>query len=762
MLSTAPTHRPAARWAASLMTAAALVAAAGCESNKKTRTTRSDTEPRSTVRTASQTGTATTRTVAATRGTRQTSATLDNVLRITKYLPTEVVAGNPFQYQVTVENTSDNLMLRNVWIREHEGFMHSLGGQTAMMGPQGVPMAVPAGGAGMRATTVGGGGQPAVRTASQPGTVGGVQPAGMTMQQDRAATTMTETTTTVVERDLTIDTRDQRGEIPPLPRPADADANITAQSRQIRDESRNLDRDLERMAARTDEQRRDTAGLVNQPAGQRDALSQQYEDPRQDPTRPDIRTTGYEQRQGIPTPGPGGAEQSDQPGQLNGAERTVTERTIIRETGMQQQPSIQQTGMPQRGMMGQPGPVFRPVGMAPPGFQGEAGGRAQDYFVGDLAPGESRTITVSSVVPGAGEHMICTSAAYTPMMCSLVSAIQPQLQLTKAAPEEAAIGQEIVYRLTVTNTGVGPARDVVIVDPLPGDMRTAQGQNQVQIDVGTLEAGESRTFTLNGIAPGPGRYTNIARVTAAGGLTDEAQASTNVRQARLRIEKRGPEVEYTNIGADFEIAVTNEGDAPAYNVMLEDIMPPGARFLEASDGGVAGADRVSWNLGTIPPGQTRTILVRMAGMQAGTLENCAVATAAGVEPVRDCTTVRFEGIAALLLEVVDLDDPIRVGGRTTYEITVINQGSAEVTNISLDTELDERTRFATADGPSPFGRTDVGASFRPLPTLGPGQRATFRVVVDAQAPGDTRFRVNMRADQLTRPVIETESTRIVE
>lgn len=749
MLSNARTPRPAARWA-SLMTAAALVAAAGCESNKDNRSTRSTTRsgPDTTVRTASQTGSANVRTAAATRGMRESSATLDNVLRITKYLPQEVIAGTPFEYQVTVENTSDNLMLHNVWIREHTGMSHSpgMGGQTALH-------------SGMQQN---------------------VQTTGMHQGHATSTAQTTGTTTrtdyqTGPDRDITLDNRDQ--------------------------------------------------------------LDQR----RQDPTRPDIRTTGYEQRQGIPTPGPGGAEQSDQPGELNGdrnnlnrdrtdpgtdlsreirdeerdlsrdiretARQTEMDRRdsggVITQTELSRQPAdsgqrdafgdpyqrpadldrdvrFQQTGFQQRTTTttqqvgGQSwdntrwnqqdfdqGRTFRPVGMGPTGM-GQEGGASNDYFVGDLGPGESRTITVSSVAPGAGQQMICTSAAYTPVMCMAVNAIQPFLNLTKTGPEEASVGQEVAWQLTVTNTGVGPAREVVITDPLPGDMRTASGDNQVRIDVGTLNAGESKTFTVTAVAPTTGRFTNIARVEASGGLTDEAQASTNVRQARLEIEKRGPEVEYTNIGADFEIAVTNTGDAPAQNVVLEDMIPRGARFLEASANATPSQDRVSWNLGTIPPGETRTVLVRMAGTQAGTLENCAMVTAMGIEPVRDCVTVRFEGIAALLLEVVDVEDPIRVGGRTAYDIVVTNQGTAEATNIAVDFELDERTSLQNAEGPSPFGRTDTGASFRPIASLGAGQRATFRVFVNADAAGDTRFRVNMRADQLTRPVVETESTRVVE
>ena len=45
--------------------------------------------------------------------------------------------------------------------------------------------------------------------------------------------------------------------------------------------------------------------------------------------------------------------------------------------------------------------------------------------------------------------------------------------------------------------------------------------------------------------------------------------------------------------------------------------------------------------------------------------------------------VLVEGITAIRRSVVDVDDPIEVGGETTYEIRVLNQGSKAATNVQL-------------------------------------------------------------------------------
>ena len=49
--------------------------------------------------------------------------------------------------------------------------------------------------------------------------------------------------------------------------------------------------------------------------------------------------------------------------------------------------------------------------------------------------------------------------------------------------------------------------------------------------------------------------------------------------------------------------------------------------------------------------------------------------------------VVIEGIAAILFQVADTADPIEVGGETTYEVHVVNQGSKAAANVRLVVDL---------------------------------------------------------------------------
>jgi uncharacterized repeat protein (TIGR01451 family) len=122
--------------------------------------------------------------------------------------------------------------------------------------------------------------------------------------------------------------------------------------------------------------------------------------------------------------------------------------------------------------------------------------------------------------------------------------------------------------------------------------------------------------------------------------------------------------------------------------------------------------------------------------------------------------MEVKGIPAILLEVIDVEDPIEVGSTITYIITVTNQGSAVGTNIKLACTLPAQQSYASSDGPTQASIDGPSVAFAALPSLAPKAKATFRVVATGTAPGDVRFKVSMTSDQAQTPVEETESTNV--
>jgi len=375
-----------------------------------------------------------------------------------------------------------------------------------------------------------------------------------------------------------------------------------------------------------------------------------------------------------------------------------------------------------------------------------------------LGPKETKAISVTGMATTTDCVTTCATVTYMIPACGSVKVVQPQLKLAKAAPAEVLLCDPIPVKIVVTNSGSGPTQNVKIVDNLPEGLKTADGRSELVFDAGTLAAGQSREFTTTLKATKTGKYVNKAVASTASGLKAEAETTTAVHQPVLTIAKTAPERLYLGRDITYDITVTNKGDAPARNLVIQDQLPSGIGFVSATNNGRFADGKVAWNIGDLPAGQSRKVSVTAKPNRAGTFSNSAMAMATCAEGVSASANTTVSGIAAVLLEVVDLEDPIAVGGTETYVITATNQGSMADTNIRIVCMLEDTQQYVSSTGPT-LGRAEGNTiTFAPLPTLAPGAKAAWRLVVKAVKAGDVRFTAVMNTDQLGRPVQETEAT----
>ena len=112
--------------------------------------------------------------------------------------------------------------------------------------------------------------------------------------------------------------------------------------------------------------------------------------------------------------------------------------------------------------------------------------------------------------------------------------------------------------------------------------------------------------------------------------------------------------------------------------------------------------------------------------------------------------------------MVDLDDPVEVGGNVTYVITATNDGSAPDHNLRVVCQLEDKLNYVSSSGSSEASMMGRTISFTQVRTLAPKTKATWRIICKAVAPGGVRFKVTLTSDVLTRPVEETEATYLYE
>ncbi len=396
----------------------------------------------------------------------------------------------------------------------------------------------------------------------------------------------------------------------------------------------------------------------------------------------------------------------------------------------------------------------------PASSDGSEGG-TEVWQLGDFRPNETKSIKLSGIAQEAGEISFCSNITYSlPPVCAESNIVQPVLAIEKRAPSVVSLCDTIPMSIRVSNSGSGVAKNVIVTDSLPSGLQTVDGKTNLKLDIGSLAPGQEHTTRLNVRASGTGTYENSASVEAFGGISADSNTTTTVvQQPVLQITKKSPGKRYLGRNIEYGISVSNVGDGAAESTVIRDTIPNDSTFVSASDGGTYSSGFVTWNLGTLPPQESRNVslVVHPNSIQEYCNKATVSATCADEVAATSCTEVA--GIPAVLLEVVDVDDPIEVGATETYIVSVINQGSATGTNITIVCEVEGETMELVSSTGATKGSIEGNIiTFDPLPELAAKAKASWEVVVKALNSGDVRFKVELNSDQITRPVQETEST----
>lgn len=401
-------------------------------------------------------------------------------------------------------------------------------------------------------------------------------------------------------------------------------------------------------------------------------------------------------------------------------------------------------------------PDFRMTGSTPAASGTE--GDMVHWMVGSLEADQTKTISVTGVATSRGMVTHCATASYKMPVCLSVAVVEPSLGLTVASPAQSVFCDPIPVEYTFTNTGTGTANDVRVTSELPAGLVTLDGSRTVALDAGDLEEGESREFEVSLEAVRTGQYNIPATAMGEGDLQADSQTSVAVRRPALAITKTGPEQRYVGQRVSYQIAVRNTGDWVARDTVVEDTVPDGLELVSATDEGTMADGRVRWELGALQPGAERQVGVTFNAEEITTATARAMAEAYCAEAVTASVETVVAGIPALLLEVIDVEDPIALGDEEQYRITVTNQGSAAATNVQIVCTLEDTMEYVSSAGATDGRLRGQEVTFSPLARLAPGDEAEWHVTVRAVRAGDVRFTVRMTGETLTRPVQETEST----
>ena len=242
------------------------------------------------------------------------------------------------------------------------------------------------------------------------------------------------------------------------------------------------------------------------------------------------------------------------------------------------------------------------------------------------------------------------------------------------------------------------------------------------MSVGSLPGGESQVIRLALVAVQGGPQAMQVRA-VAGDLQQSATATILVAAPNLKVAAEGPSLRYIGRDATYRVRVTNDGGAAANNVRVACAVADGFRFVRADKGGrfEADASQVLWYVGRIEAGQSIDLAAELNPTRLGRFQQTM--TVVGEQGLKGEAVVSTEvdGTASLLVEIVDLDDPVEVGVETAYEIRVKNEGTKAAKNVDVACKIPPGVKLVSAKGPTTFRDEGPALAFDPVSELAPRQ-----------------------------------------
>jgi uncharacterized repeat protein (TIGR01451 family) len=229
------------------------------------------------------------------------------------------------------------------------------------------------------------------------------------------------------------------------------------------------------------------------------------------------------------------------------------------------------------------------------------------------------------------------------------------LSLTKTVSNtNPKVGQEIVYVITVFNSGPQTATNVRVADLLPSSItylsHTVSSGSYDHTSgvwtVGTVNVGANAMLHVTGRVNAQGTIINTGQVSASDQTdpdstpnnnvpTEDDQASVSVTatlppssptpQADLRLTKTANS-QSVQVGSQaiYTVSVSNAGPDVALNVSVKDLLPQGAQFVSAlaTQGTYSSATGI-WTIGTLPASASVSMQIIVKLTQQGTITNTA-------------------------------------------------------------------------------------------------------------------------------------------
>jgi uncharacterized repeat protein (TIGR01451 family) len=384
------------------------------------------------------------------------------------------------------------------------------------------------------------------------------------------------------------------------------------------------------------------------------------------------------------------------------------------------------------------------------------------WELGTLKAGDHKTIVLAIKPEGTEDVQNRAYVQFEHGQQVTTRIAKPGVQVKVTAPTQAIKYESIVFRIEVANTGAVPLRNVVVMDQLPTSVQfgaVVKGNPEPSIESKKGQTGDKLTWKLGDLQPNQtrrleyqaiptevGKVSNQVKATADGGASATGSAAVTVVEQKLKISIGGPQRRLANRPIPYHITVRNLGTAALTNVQVADELPPGGiEFLSVDGGGRREGGFVRWALGTLAPGDHRSLHLVLRAPQSGWCWNQAMVRADNnlLDKARSEVT-RIETASTPVIEIDKDADSLVVGQKATYTIRLFNPGK----DLQKDNVLHPSVFIAVPDemsiqgkrGPTTAQQQGQQIHFDRLNVLEAGKEELYVVEVQAQKAGEAKLR----------------------
>lgn len=394
------------------------------------------------------------------------------------------------------------------------------------------------------------------------------------------------------------------------------------------------------------------------------------------------------------------------------------------------------------------------------------------WRLGRLPAGSEKKILVKVIPKEEGEIGSVATVNFVAEVSTRTAVRQPaspQIKLNVSSPQQAKVGENVLFKFTVANDGPADALNVSLQDIIPVGFEHPAGDD-VTYEIGKLPAGQSVDVELELKAVKAGQYINRAVVRSGKEAEVETSASVKVVDDR-GLTVRTPPSQPQTVGqkTSHSIRVTNESSRPVSGAAVNVILPKELHFVSASGDGVfdKAGNSIRWQLPIVEPGKTITLTTTVVPKTYG-VHSSRVQLIQPEQPMEESDSlIEASGIGALHLTLENVPPQALPGDEFTIDVTVLNRGTGPDSNTQLTVLLPGEIEFVNARGPvrnlpPKVQENGNSVSFTSIPEIGERASVDFQITLRARAAGRPKIRAEVRSDQLSEPVGKEEVVAILD